>query len=500
MSKKSADKRLESGESLQSALSGDKYLAQTIWRVVPSAIFTVDTNKIITGWNNKAEEVTGYSAAEVIGKECSFFALEPCIDRCGVFSSEVEKPIIARECHIRTKDGEQKTISKNADLLFDSKGEIIGAVESFEDITDRKEVESQLVAERDKFISMLLALDQGMHILNRDFIIEYQNEILKEGFGDQVGHKCYEVYKQRDTPCEVCRMQEAIDNNMVQRTELLMDNGLYYEQSYAPFTDVGGETKVLILLRDITEEKTHQAETMRAAQLASIGELAAGVAHEVNNPINGIINYAQLLLDDSDSSGRDGDMLKLVIKEGERIAEIVRNLLSFARQHGEDAELVAVGTVMGEAVALISHQLGKDGITLDVDIPADLPLIKVNDQQLQQVFLNLLSNARYALNQRFSGKDEGKRIEVLASMVEVGGQTFVRTKISDFGIGIPQRIISKIFDPFFSSKKPGEGTGLGLSISHGIIKNFNGTLRVESQEGIFTSLIVDLPQKSEDKR
>lgn len=500
MSEKSVGQPQESGQNLQSGLCGDKYLAETIWRVVPSAIFTVDTNKIITGWNNKAEEVTGYSAAEVIGKECSFFALDPCIERCGVFSGEVEKPIIGRECYIRTKDGERRTISKNADLLFGSKGEIIGAVESFEDITERKEVEKQLLAERDKFISMLLALNQGMHILNRDFIIEYQNDILKEDFGDQVGKKCYAVYKQLDKPCEVCRMQQAIDHNMVQRTELLMDNGLYYEQSYAPFTDVGGETKVLILLRDITEEKTHQAETMRAAQLASIGELAAGVAHEINNPINGIINYAQLLLDDLDGTGRDGDMLKMLIKEGERIAEIVRNLLSFARQHGEDAELVSVGTVMDEAVALISHQLGKDGITLTVDIPEDLPWVKVNAQQLQQVFLNLLSNARYALNQRFNGKDKDKRIEIMASVVKVAGQIMVRTKITDFGIGIPLRIINKIFDPFYSSKKPGEGTGLGLSISHGIIKNFKGSLRVESQEGIFTSLIADLPHNSEDKR
>jgi len=469
--------------------------AELVYRVIPSAIFTVDTDRKITSWNDMAEQVTGYRREEVLGKPCSIFALYPCTETCGVYSAAVPKPIQARECEIRTKDGEIRTIVKNADLLRDPEGNIIGAVESFDDITDRKAVENQLRTERDKFQGIISALDQGMHILNEDFVIEYQNEVLKRDFGDRLGSKCYEIYKQRDTPCEVCRMDVAIATGEVQRTEEVMANGRYYEQSYAPFIDVDGKPKVLILLRDVTEERKYQAETLRAAQLASIGELAAGVAHEINNPINGMINYAQVLLDDLEGDESRQALLLRIIKEGERVAEIVKNLLSFARQRDEEEEEVAVAEVLSDALALVEHQFQKDGIELKVEVEERLPMVRVNPQQLQQVFLNLLSNARHALNQKYSGRHKDKKILIRCRRLAKTRKQpeRVRTEIIDHGIGIPEEIMPKIFAPFFSSKKPGEGTGLGLSISHGIISKFKGSLTAESIPGKRTTMTVELP-------
>ena len=470
-----------------------KEQAELLYRVIPSAIFTVDTSRRITTWNKKAENVTGYRAEEVLGKTCDIFAMEPCLRGCSIFSEQTAKPIMGRECTIKTSNGDIRIISKNADLLLDPHGKVIGGVESFEDITGRKNTEKQLRAERDKLSSMLSALNQGMHILNSNYNIEYQNDVLRDLFGDKIGQKCYQVYKEQDEPCSTCRMRDAIATNTVQRTELLMANGRYYEQSYAPFTDVDSSPKVLIMLRDNTDEKAHQAETMRAGQLASIGELAAGVAHEINNPINGIINYAQILLDDSDESSSQGEILSMLIKEGERIADIVRNLLSFARQHGEEIANISLRIVIDEALELIRHQLIKDGITITMELPDDMPLVRANPQQLQQVFLNLLSNARPALNQRFKGKDPNKKVFVTGNIINLEGKTFVRARVTDYGIGISHQIIDKIFDPFFSSKNPGEGTGLGLSISHGLITDFNGYLRVDSKENSFTTMSVDLP-------
>ncbi|MGV1098257.1 PAS domain-containing sensor histidine kinase [Thiovibrio sp. JS02] len=467
--------------------------ADLVYRVIPSAIFTVDLNRQITSWNNKAESVTGFTAEEVLGKPCSIFALDPCTKGCGVLSPKVAKPILGKICKIKTKDGLVRTISKNADVLRDADGQVIGGVESFEDITVRQEVDRQLRTERDKFRGILAALDQGMHILNHDFIIEYQNDVLRRIFGDKIGEKCYEVYKQRDEPCEVCRMHAAIEHGEIQRTEEIMSDARHYEQSYVPFTDIDGETKCLILLRDVTEEKKYRAETMRAGQLASIGELAAGVAHEINNPINGIINYAQILQDDLSPQAPEVEVLGRIIKEGERIAYIVRNLLFFARQRDEEAQVVDIESVVNDSLALIKHQFQKDGVHIAVNIPPDLPEIKVNPQQLQQVFLNLLSNARHALNLRYSGRDPDKKLEIECSTLVLAEKSYVRTAITDHGIGIPPEILSHIFEPFFSSKKPGEGTGLGLSISQGLVKDFQGFLSVSSEPGSHTTMIVDLP-------
>ncbi|MBU0676462.1 MAG: PAS domain-containing protein [Proteobacteria bacterium] len=483
-----------------------KEQSELLYRVIPSAIFTVNTERVITTWNNKAEDVTGYRAAEVLGKTCTIFALDPCTSGCGVFSDKIDKPIIARECLIRTKDGQVRTITKNADLLHNSNGMVIGAVESFEDITNRKKFDKQLRAERDKFRSMLTALNQGMHILNRNYLIEYQNDILKEAFGDQVGRKCYEIYKRLEEPCEICRMQAAIEQDQLQRTELLMTNGRFYEQSYVPFTDVDGETKVLIMLRDISEEKAKQAETMRAAQLASIGELAAGVAHEINNPINGIINYAQILLDEinSDAPADSPDprpasrILPKVINEGERIAAIVSNLLSFARQGAEEIEDTDVEEVMVAAIELINHQLNKEGIDIAFKKISVIPAVRAIRQHLQQIFLNLLSNARHALNKRFPNHDDQKKIEIEILPMALKEGNYIRTTVTDHGCGIPPEFLSHIFEPFFTLKDPGEGTGLGLSISHGLIKDLHGFITAESELGTFTRITVDLPMSTDN--
>jgi signal transduction histidine kinase len=149
--------------------------------------------------------------------------------------------------------------------------------------------------------------------------------------------------------------------------------------------------------------------------------------------------------------------------------------------------------VIQDAVDLIRYQLSKNCIVLEMNIAEELPAIFGHHQQLQQVFLNLFSNARFALNQRFSGKDPRKKIIISGEVVELDGREYVRIVFQDMGIGIRKDKVGKIFEPFFSSKTQGEGTGLGLSISREIITKHGGILHVESQEGEYTRMIVDLP-------
>ncbi|HER63192.1 MAG TPA: PAS domain S-box protein, partial [Desulfobacteraceae bacterium] len=193
---------------------------------------TVDLNRRITSWNDKAEALTGFSREEIVGKSCSVFAMFPCTEQCGMYSDFIAKPIVGRECIIRTKDGQRRTISKNGDFLLDDDGNVIGAVESFEDITDIKKVEEQLISEHDKLKGMLAAMRQSMHILGPDYIIEYQNDEAKAAFGDRYGEQCYRVYRDREAPCEECLMQAAIDTESIQRFELVMGDHTYYDQSY----------------------------------------------------------------------------------------------------------------------------------------------------------------------------------------------------------------------------------------------------------------------------
>ncbi len=365
-----------------------------------------------------------------------------------------------------------------------------------EEVAERKRAEEKMRTEHEKFMGVLNVIGEGLYIVNRDFVIEYQNKFVENVFGCKTGRKCYRTYFRFDEPCNFCPVIDTVVSGKIHQVESAFQNGKSYDVNASPFTDVDGNVKAIVLLRDITEKKTLQAEAMRAGHLASLGELSAGVAHEINNPINGVINYAELLKDESEEKGEDAEIPKRIIKEGERIAVIVSNLLSFARDRKENFSHAYLSELLSDTLSLVEKQIMKDRIELNLDVPYDLPAVKVRTQEIQQVFLNLLSNGRHALNQRFPQFHKDKVLEIKGEEVTIEGLQHVRMTFYDRGIGIPPKILDKICNPFFSTKPKGEGTGLGLSISHGIIKNHGGRLWFESVLGEYAKVIIDLPISS----
>lgn len=268
----------------------------------------------------------------------------------------------------------------------------------------------------------------------------------------------------------------------------------YWDWSLQPVKDARGQVQGLVLsLVDVTEKELLQAEAMRASQLASIGELAAGVAHEINNPVNGIINYAQMLINKLGSDTKEHEVAGRIVKEGDRITNIVSSLLSFSREGTGERESVKIQNVLQDTLYLTEAVMRKDGIRLTVDLPPDLPEARVNVQQIQQVFLNLISNARYALNEKYPSVDENKALEISGESVTDDGVRYLRMAFHDRGAGIPADLIDKVTNPFFTTKPRNKGTGLGLSISHGIINDHGGRIRIESVEGQFTNVVIELP-------
>jgi two-component system, NtrC family, sensor kinase len=252
--------------------------------------------------------------------------------------------------------------------------------------------------------------------------------------------------------------------------------------------------KILLVARELTSDEMRKADSLRTAQLAAIGELAAGVAHEVNNPITGIINFAQLLLDESEKDSLQAELLDRIVNEGERVALIIKNLLSFARESENNNELVDIVQVLKNSLSLVAHQLKKDGIKVKTGCSTKTCQVFGNFTQLQQVILNLLSNARFALNDRYPHSSPDKTIEISCHpIIKEEGQTVTQISIKDCGTGIPQGILNRLFDPFFTTKPSGKGTGLGLSISYGIIQDHGGIIKVDSIMHQYTKMIIELP-------
>ena len=268
--------------------------------------------------------------------------------------------------------------------------------------------------------------------------------------------------------------------------------------SFAPLS-TDREKVMILVLRDLSvrkqlesEREEMQRQLYQSSKLASVGELSAGVAHEINNPLNGVINFAQLLKDeDRPRSEFEEQMIDGIIDEGGRIAKIVRGLLAFARAEAHELGQVHFAESIETSIALFGRQFEKDGIEVEIDLEPDLPLVRADGSRLRQVVVNMISNAHHALKAKAIDSSEPRVFRITARRAGKHGE-IVRVEFYDNGIGIKREDLGKVFDPFFTTRREAGGTGLGLSVSFGIIRDFGGTIRVESEEGKFTRFIIEL--------
>ena len=225
-------------------------------------------------------------------------------------------------------------------------------------------------------------------------------------------------------------------------------------------------------------------QLIAAEKMTALGELVAGVAHEINNPLTGIIGHTQLLMQKQPPRWVRR-RLATISAEAERMVKIVQNLLTFARRHTPEKRLLGLNGIIEKTLDLKAYQLRVNQIGVVKDLAPDLPMTPLDFHQIQQVLINLLNNAQQAL------AASGRGGTITLTTLEMGGR--IEMRVSDDGPGIPAEIRDRIFEPFFTTKKEGKGTGLGLSLCYGIIQAHGGTIRVESLVGEGSTFIVSLP-------
>jgi two-component system NtrC family sensor kinase len=226
-----------------------------------------------------------------------------------------------------------------------------------------------------------------------------------------------------------------------------------------------------------------QTQLIRSEKLASLGELVAGIAHEINNPLTGILVFSSLIMNDSRLDPALRSDLDTIIQETERCATIVKGLLDFSRESVPQKSWTSINEILDASLALVKNQAQFQNITIDLDYSPDIPAILADPHQLEQVFINILLNASHAM-------EAGGKLKITTKLCGEHGGVVVR--IADTGCGIPEENLSKIFDPFFTTKET-KGTGLGLSVSYGIINSHCGTIEVESTVGVGTAFTIHLP-------
>ncbi len=488
-------------KKMQEAIQRTSTELEQIFQTASVGMRLIDCDYNILKVNRAFCELSGLDETESVGRKCyDVFEGSMCHSpECSLKQIIQGNGSMEYEVSKKRMDGSPINCILTATRFEGPDGGIEGVVEAFKDVTELKQSQQDLESERDRLHRILFHQFESTGIVNDSYVLEYQNERLKGKTGGQEGCLCYRVLCDFDAPCKDCWMQKALTTLKIQRFEFDASNGRSFQHTYTPFIDVNGQRKAVVSQRDITERKTSMAAAIRSEHLSALGELAAGVAHEINNPVNGIINYGQMLVHQTKDDDAVNNISHRIIHEGDRIAVIVESLLSFARRGKEKREAVRIDKLVEDALTLTRAQLRKDGIQLVEDLDKNLLPVVARPQEIQQVFVNIINNARYALNERYPEGDKSKIMEISVHVGPKNGNSVVRAFFTDYGTGIAPDVLDKIMNPFFSTKPRGKGTGLGLSISHGIVENHGGNLVIESVSGEFTKVAVELPVQSELK-
>lgn len=456
------------------------------------AIVTLDPRGMFTSINPAMESLTGHGRDAIIGRSFAPF-LEPAesapVER--EFQAAVAGELRRLELHIERADGERRLIAIALTPMRRA-GVVVGVLAIARDVTDEREQAAALVTAEARYTRLVDAAEDAIACVDEEGNFTAVNraleQVLSKPRAELLGRHFMEAVLEDERPPMWQAFVKALAGERLRRTiRFVRPDGVvgYTTMITAPIIENGRVTGVLGIARDVTEERLLLEQAIRQDKMAAMGELVGGVAHEVNSPLTSIMAYAQVLERGVLEGEERQRAIETISKEARRAARIVGKLLSFARQGDPERLPSDLNQVVRDTIDLRRYALKMQEIKLSVSLTPDLPLVEADPFQLQQVFINLLSNAEQAV-----GDMPGERR--ISVSTEVRGGQFVAT-ISDNGPGIAPETLPHIFNPFFTTKPRGSGTGLGLSISDGIIHEHHGTLRVRSEPGAGATFEITLP-------
>ncbi len=380
------------------------------------------------------------------------------------------------------------------------------------DITERKRAELALCDNEARFRALTENLKDLVAIAGEDGTFTYMSPAACASLGyaeeEALGREPGDFVHPDDLakalePVERCA--EALGHSeFVSEFRMLRKDGSAFlaEGQVINMLDSEGVHGIVLIARDITERRrvedelaSHERRALLHHRLEAVSTLASGVAHEINNPLQGLLSLAELAKLDIDPASPAQDRLDDIVFQTQRVGSVVKALLHFSRSGPRDLKVpVGVGAIVTQLLSLVNVELRKQEIELEVDLPENLPSVRCVRGQIEQAILNILLNARDALGEaRAKDQDRVSRIRITGRKFRQGGDLLVRLTIEDNGIGIAPEISEKIFTPFFTTRGRHQRAGLGLSIAYEILRDHGGELKVESEPSQWTRLHFELP-------
>ena len=475
----------------------------------PEMIHSVDIERYFVHVNNTELNILGYTLKEMQNKRIEDVVPEEDREKLVKhIARSAREGISTIETQFISKKGKRTDVEVTATAQYHPiTGSFVKTRAFVRDITDRKKLERQLkeyydtleqkVNDRTKELketkeyleNLLETANDVIYTLNNNGIVTYVNKKIEEwGYkkDELIGKSFLTILSSRH---QGDRFKKTVTDGIRQTYEIeVIDKhgGIKYAAlSVSPLRSNEGKiVEVLGIAKDITGQKLLEQQVIQAEKMSAIGQLAAGIAHEINNPLGGILNCLYNLRKKRLSQEREEEYIKSMEDGIHRVQRTVDQLLDFSLQHEPELTSVNVNSLIEEVLSLIGYAIIKNGIKLKKELDADLQQLMVDQHKMSQVLMNILLNAVQAM------KGKG---QIRVKTFQEDGWCCI--EVADNGEGIPSHILPKIFDPFFTTKDVGKGTGLGLAVSRGIVEKHSGKIEVKSELGEGTTFTVKLPVK-----
>jgi len=467
------------------------------WSFDPKSLEIKASDELLDIMQLSREQTTQEAFASVIHPDDSPTVLEHL--RLGIEhgkSYEIEHRLLFG-------DGVTKWVYSIVEPSVNSLGEVVKIYGTTQDITERKRAEVELNNKTNELQAIFDSIGDGIVVYDHNGMVQHHNKIAPHLFPEEIftGASCRAVFHP-DMPtmineCPVARANrgERVDTSLV----CIRDGGktLYLDVTATPIKNEAGENcRALVFLRDISKKRLQEMHLIQAEKMSSLGILATGVAHEINNPIASVAGYAEALLrrlrDAHELTGHaELDVfphyLGVIVREAYRCKAVIDQLLAFGRKSEGVAKDVDLNELLVDITDLLRHHPSYRQVNLVSNLSSDLPHILADPSSLRQVFMNLIINA-------FQAIEEDGRVELSTGLY---GDGHVCVKVSDNGPGIGPDAIDRIWDPFYTTKEVGQGVGLGLALTYDIVKRHGGTIAVTSRPREGAQFTVLLPLRPE---